>query len=243
MHTETIDVHTPRGTMPVHLARPDGADDAPLVVLYMDALGIRQTLHDHATRLVEAGYATALPDLYYVIDPEDRPDIGRLAAGDPAEFARMGAVVGRMVDEDVLKDTALLLEAVGIAEDQAWGCVGFCMGGRFGLEATAHFPTSLAAASLLHPSRLVTDEPDSPHRHLDGARAALYLGFGENDHVTPLAVIPPLRDELEAHEIPNTIEIIPNADHGYTMPGMPAYNETAAEQAWAGTIELFRATF
>jgi dienelactone hydrolase len=117
-------------------------------------------------------------------------------------------------------------------------CVGFCAGGRFGLRAASRFGTDVAAAALLHPSRLVTDEPDSPHRQLDAATARLYLGFGENDHVTPVSLIPPLREQLESHHVPFRIEVIPNADHGFTMPGMPAYNREAAEQAWAGTLEL-----
>ena len=69
---------------------------------------------------------------------------------------------------------------------------------------------------------------------------APHLGFGENDHVTPLSTIPPLREELERHEIPNTIDVIPGADHGFTMPGMPAYDEAAAERALTGAVSSLR---
>jgi carboxymethylenebutenolidase len=190
MSRTTIEVVTPRGTMPVHVYRRDGGGPSPRVVLYMDAPGIRPALHDHAERVARAGYTALLPDLFYAIDPDDRPNLDRLRTGDPHEFERMAKVVARLRDDDVLEDTRLTLQALPDRGDGSWGCLGFCMGGRFGLRAAALFGSELAAASLLHPSRLVTDEPDSPH-------------------------------------------------HGFTMPGMPAYDQVAAERAWAGTLELF----
>ena len=225
--------------MPVHIHRPDGERPAPVVVLYMDAPGIRPTLHAHAERLARAGYTALLPDLYYAIDPADRPNVARLQAGDGQEFERMAKVVARVRDDEVLEDTGLMLAALPDGEHGPWGCVGFCMGGRFGLEAAESFGDELAAAALLHPSRLVTDEADSPHRSVGRIRAGLYLGYGENDHVTPPSTIPPLREQLEQHHVAYRIEVIPGGDHGFTMPGMPAYNEAAAERAWAGTLELF----
>ncbi len=72
-------------------------------------------------------------------------------------------------------------------------------------------------------------------------RGGLYLGFGERDHVTPPSMIAPLREQLERYGIAHRIELIPDADHGFTMPGMPAYNEAAAEHAWAGTLALLGA--
>ncbi len=242
MRTDTIEVQTEHGTMPVHTAHPDTDGQPPLVVLFMDAPGIRDALFGHAQRLNTAGYATALPDLYYRLDPADRPEPERLRSGDELAFARMGRAVATLSDDDVITDTRLMLDR--LASDHpasaGWGVVGFCAGGRFGLRAATALGDQLRAASLLHPSRLVTDEQDSPHRMLDGATAGLYLGFGENDHVTPLSVIPPLREQLESHEIEHTIEVIPAADHGFTMPGMPAYNADAAERAWAGTLALLK---
>ena len=235
MSQTTIDVTTPRGAMPVHVHCPDGDSPAARVLLFMDAPGIRPALHAHAERLANAGYTAILPDLYYPIDPADRPDVEKLKARDPEEFARMREVVARLHDDDVIEDMRLLLDATS---GGPWGCVGFCVGGRFGLRAAETFGADLAAASLLHPSRLVTDEPDSPHLAVDRIRGALYLGFGEADHDTPVSSIPPLRERLEQHGVPHRIEVLPGAEHGYTMPGMPAYNETAAEQAWAETLEL-----
>jgi carboxymethylenebutenolidase len=234
----TIEVTTPRGTMPVHVNRPDGDKAAPVVVLYMDAPGIRPALYGHAERLANAGYTAVLPDLYYAVDPAERPNLDRLAAGDPEEFARIQTLVVGTHDGDVLADTRLMLDALPERPAGPWGCVGFCMGGRLGLRAAEEFGSALAAASLLHPARLITDEPDSPHLTVDRVQGALYFGFAENDHVTPLDSIPPLLERLEEHGVAHRIEVLPGAEHGFTMPGRAAYNGDAAERVWAGTLAL-----
>jgi carboxymethylenebutenolidase len=237
MRQTTIEVSTPRGSMPVYIQRPDGGP-AALVVLYMDAPGIRPVLHDHAGRLAKAGYMSVMPDLYFAIDPAERPNIDRLGAGDPAEYERMHAAVARVRDDEVLEDTRLMLDALPDLPAGPWGCLGFCMGGRIGLRAAEAFGSDLAAASLLHPAGLVTDAPDSPHLAVDRIAGALYLGYGEADQVTPLSTIPPLREQLEQHGVAHRIDVLPDAEHGYTMPDRPAYNHDAAERAWAGTLEL-----
>jgi carboxymethylenebutenolidase len=231
-----LEIETPRGVMPVHVTRPASSGAAPLIVMYMDSLGIREVLHDHARRLTDAGYATALPDLFFDVPLDGRPRIERLAAGDEEEFRRMGELVASLDDQAILEDTERVVTAVG-AHGQ-WGCVGFCMGGRFGLRAAETFGDDVAAASLLHPSRLVTDEPDSPHLAVDRIEGALYLGLGQNDHVTPPDTLGPLRERLERNHVAHRIDVLPGADHGFTMPGMPSYNEAAAEQAWTGTLAV-----
>jgi len=235
----TIEIHTPRGTMPVHVHRPAGDNAAPVVILYMDAPGIRPALHDHAERLAKAGYTSVMPDLYYAIDPAERPNLDRLAAGDPEAYKHMHAAVAQVRDDDVLENTRLMLAALPDRPAGPWGCLGFCMGGRIGMRAAAAFGSDLAAASLLHPAGLVTDAPDSPHLAVDRIEGALYLGYGGADHVTPISSIPPLREQLEQHGVAHRIDVLPGAEHGYTMPDRPAYNHDAAEHAWSVTLELF----
>jgi carboxymethylenebutenolidase len=240
MSQTIVDVSTPRGTMPTYVHRPNGDGPFPRVVLFMDAPGIRPALFGHAERLAGAGYTALLPDLYYPFDPADRPNAERMAAGDSAEFERMHKIVAQIHDDEVLEDTRLLIEAVPDAGDRGWACIGFCMGGRIGMRAAEAFGSDVAAASLLHPTGLVTDEPDSPHLGVDRVDAALYLGFGENDSVTPISTIPPLRERLEQAGVVHRIEILAGAEHGFTMPGRAAYDEAAAEQVWAGTLTLLR---
>jgi carboxymethylenebutenolidase len=243
MASDLIDVETMHGTMPVHVHHPATPGRHPVVLLYMDAPGIRQDLFEAAERLSAEGYTAVLPDLYYRLADQDRPNLELLRSRDEQEFARMRQTVAGIKDDDVLTDTRMLIDRLAeeglTGAQEPWGCVGFCMGGRLGMRAAEEFGPALTAGALLHPSRLVTDEPDSPHQAAGQIAGELYLGMGENDHVTPLSTIPPLREELERHQVAHTIEVLPQAEHGYTMPSMPAYNREAAERAWAGTLALF----
>lgn len=230
------------GPMPVRVGRPEGGRASAPIVIYMDAPGIRPALEDAASRLSRAGYTTVLPDLYYRFDAGDRPDVELLSAGDAEEFERMRSLIGRVSDAEVLADTASMLAhlaAEGLIEKGDWGCVGFCMGARYGLRAGSTFAETLRAAAFFHPSRLVTDEPDSPHLTIASPGAELYLGYGELDHATPLSTIPPLRAALERHGVEHRVEVFAGADHGFMAPDMPAYDEGSAERAWGAALDLF----
>ncbi len=245
MTQEIIEVSTRRGTMPVHVHRPQAggqAPGAPLVVLLMDAPGVRPALHSYAERLAEAGYTAALPDLFYTVEADRRPRLELIERGDPEEFKRMGAVIASMRDELVHEDLVAMLDQLAGANaakaGNRWGCIGFCMGGRYALLAAESFGEQVGAAALLHPSRIVTDAPDSPHLGAERIHAALYLGWAERDHVSPPELIEPLERALEAGAVTHRVDLIPGVGHGFTMRGMPAFDEAAAERAWAGTLAL-----
>jgi carboxymethylenebutenolidase len=241
MPDNVLEITTDAGVMPVHITRPRGSGPFPLIVMYMDAPGVRGDLHEAAARLAGAGCLVALPDLYYRVDPDLRPDPKRPRGSDEEERARMMSAIRSISDPDVLADTELMLAELRAREPigaDGWGCIGFCMGARIGLRAAAHFGEAMRAASLLHPAALVTDSPDSPHRHVATVRASLYLGYGEKDQVSPPSSIPPLREELELHHVPHRFEVFPDAAHGFMMPSHGGYNREAAERAWKGTFEL-----
>lgn len=109
MASDLTNVDTGRGTMPVYVTRPGTPGTHPVVVLYMDAAGIRDDLHQAARRLADAGFTAVLPDLFYRLDPADRPNVELLPARDEAEFARMAAAVAQIADVDVVQDTRRML--------------------------------------------------------------------------------------------------------------------------------------
>lgn len=60
---------TPDGTADARLGLPGTPGPWPLVVLCMDAFGLRPALDSIADRLVAAGYAVVQPDLYWPAAP------------------------------------------------------------------------------------------------------------------------------------------------------------------------------
>jgi carboxymethylenebutenolidase len=229
------------GMMPCFVAHPDEGGPHPVVLVYMDALGIREELRDMARRVASAGYYAMLPNLFYR-DGGPNFDAAPLAEGrlDP----RMMALNDALTMDMTVRDTAAMLAFA--ARDPAAGpraaAVGYCMGGRHAIAAAAAYPERILAIASLHGGRLVTDAPDSPHRRLAVARAEAYFGWADDDPTAPAAHERAVADVLTARAAPGRLEHHSGALHGFTFPERYCYHKKAAERVWARLFALFRRT-
>ena len=125
-----FDVTTPDGTMPCFAAWPDADGPHPVIVMYMDAPGIREELYNFARRIAAQGYYAILPDLYYRLGTHRFNLSNRTEKMTEMIFAAWHS----LANADVVSDTGALLEALGeddAASDGPMGCVGYCMSGAF----------------------------------------------------------------------------------------------------------------
>jgi len=108
------------------------------------------------------------------------------------------------------------------------------MGARFALHVMSALPAEFVAAAAIHPSALVTDQPDSPHHDLDGVRGELYVAFAETDRSATPESVDRFREELAARGIKGVVETLPGTTHGFAMADLPVYDREAAER-WVRT--------
>ncbi|MCC6197902.1 MAG: dienelactone hydrolase family protein [Burkholderiales bacterium] len=236
VETETR-ITTRYGAMPTFTAHPAGAGPWPAVILLMDAPGIREELRNHARRIAKQGYYCLLPDLYYRLGLL-RFDLPRR---DEAMSALVGAAFRSITDTAIRDDCAGVLsfiDAQDAAASGAVGAVGYCMSGRGVLVAAAAFPQRIKAAASLYGVRLVTDAPDSPHLHLGGIEAELYLAFGERDNASPQEQVDQLRTALAEAGRVFQLDVFAAADHGFMFAEGKNYAPTASEQAWTRVLDL-----
>jgi carboxymethylenebutenolidase len=229
--------------MPTFVAHPDDGGPFPVVVVYMDGLGLREELRGIARRIAGEGYFVAAPDLYYRFGEGITFDAAKLRDPDSGEMQRMFSHVQQIDDAVVMADTRSMLDALAadpLAGSGPKGCVGFCLGGRLVVRAMTTFPDEFLAGSALHPSYIVADGPDSPHLEIGRMRGELYVGLGGADEFQPVAAFDPARAELDRHGIVYNAEIHEGADHGYMIPGAPAHHDQACERSWERTFDLFR---
>jgi carboxymethylenebutenolidase len=59
----SIDIAMPDGSADAYLARPPG--DAPGVLVFMDAIGLRPRMEQMADRIAARGYTVLVPNLFY----------------------------------------------------------------------------------------------------------------------------------------------------------------------------------
>lgn len=240
MPHQPIQIPTADGLCPVHVLTPAGDGPWPAVIMYMDGLGMRQTLVDMAQRLADNGYFVLLPDMYY--------RWGAYAPLVPAELFKgdFRAVIGPMMattgNASAAQDTAAFLAWLGTnphVKGLHVGTVGFCMGGGMAITVAGTYPDRVAAAASFHGGRLATEDPASPHLLAPHIDAELLIAGADNDGTYPLDMAERLAAALTAAGVRFHAEIYPGAAHGWMMPDFPVYDHVAAERGWAEMLALF----
>ena len=241
MIERTIEIAARDGRMPCFVVHPDEDGPFPVVLVYMDALGIREELRDMARRFASAGYYTMLANLYYR-DGGPSFDPRVLATGelDPRMMALNGALSTAMTASDTKAMLAFAASDANAASRAA--AVGYCMGGRHAVAAAAACPETIAAYASLHGGRLVRADSDSPHLLIARTDAEAYFGWAQDDPVAPLEDAATVEAALVARGLRYRIEHHRGAEHGFTFPERYCYHKQAAELVWARLFALFRRT-
>jgi carboxymethylenebutenolidase len=240
---QEVRITTSDGAMSTFVAHPDEGGPFPVVIVYMDALGLRDELREIGRRLADAGYYVVVPDLYYRFGDGITFDVSKLHDPESDEMQRMSGYIQRIDDRGVMEDTRTILAGLendAVASDGPKGCVGFCLGGRLVVRAMATFADVFAAGAALHPSFIVADGPDSAHLRISEIRGELYIGLGGADTFQPPHTFEPARAELERHGIAFVADVHEGADHGFMIPGAPQHHDEACERSWERTLDLLR---
>lgn len=235
----------------VEVTTPDGKADAlfvhpargkfPGVILWPDVLGLREVKKAMGRRLAAAGYAVLVVNPYY------RTFKGELgldfaAFRSPEGQAKLAPARGALTPEAVARDgaafAAFLDGQAAVDKKRGIGTQGYCMSGPFTVRTAAAAPTRVKAAASFHGGGLVTDQANSPHRLLAGTRASYLIAVAKNDDARAPADKDAFRTAAAEAKRPAEIEVY-NADHGWCVPGSPAYNEAEAERAWARLLALY----
>jgi carboxymethylenebutenolidase len=239
MIDQQIEIPTKDGHTTTFITHPERGGPFPVIIFYMDAPAIREELRDMARRLATSGYYVMLPNMYYrsgvmelgPIPPDpDAPERKRM-------FGFMNSINIPMVMEDT---TALLAYAdtQPAANAKIVGTVGYCMSGRYAVNAATHFPDRVKAAASIYGTHLATDQPDSPHLAASKTKAELYFGCAETDIYAPQEIIDKLQASMKgAHA---EVEVYPGTHHGFAFPKRPVYHRDAAERHWERLLALYR---
>lgn len=239
----TIDTTTDDGEMAVVIAEPtsapDGGGEWPVVLWFFDLPGLRPAVRDAMARLASEGYRVITPDLHH--------RFGRLLhktrkdSGQPGVPEELSLWLKSMTDDQIQHDGACALAAAGVSTDTPYLAIGFCLGTRAVYRAIERDPERVLAGACFHPSLMADDRPDSPHVRAGELTRPMYFGIGEADQIQSIAMHQRFLDAVEP--LPH-VEVVtfPGVDHGFTWPGYPNYDETAAETSWSKTLALFTAS-
>lgn len=239
MKHQEVTVRTRDGQCPVHVFTPGGAGPWPVVIVYMDAFGIRPALLQVGERLAGGGYVVLVPDLFYRYGAYGPLDPKEAFAGDFR--AMVGPLMATTDNAKAAQDTEALLAYLATRGDVTGkvGTVGFCMGGGMGIAAAGTYPDRIAAAISFHGGRLATDDPTSPHLLAPKIRAELYVAVADNDRSYPPEMVERFRKALDDAGVRYRCEVYRGASHGWMKPDFPVYDKAAAERGWSEMFALF----
>ena len=237
MIDEEIDVRTADGSMKTFVYHPTHEGPHPVVLYLMDAPSIRPALKDMATRLASAGYYVMLPYLFY----RDGP-YREFGATDEDMHARQ-ELMATVTPTNIIGDAeALLAHAAAdpAAADGSVAAVGFCMSGGLTIALAKAIPDRVVAAASIHGAWLVRDSADSPHLHLDTAKAEVYMAWCDADPTAPVEDLDTMRSALDDAGLTHTIDFIDYAVHGFAPPGGERHDRRASELHWERVHALLR---
>lgn len=236
---EQIKIRTNYGECPVRVLTPAGVGSWPVVIFYMDGLGIRPAATEMAHRLSEAGYIVLLPDLFYRFHPYTPFVPKEVFAGDFC--ALVGPLMSTTGNDKAAEDTGAFLAYLDSRDHIAGskiGAVGFCMGGGMAIAAAGTYPDRFTAAASFHGGNLATDAPTSPHLFVSKPKARIYIAAAENDASYPSEMAARFETALAKSGVAYRAESYAAA-YGWMMPDFPVYDHAAADRGRREMLQLF----
>ncbi len=242
----SVTIETRDGLCPASILTPTGQTGPwPAVIFFMDGFGIRPAMWEMGQRLADGGYVVLLPDLYYRAGPYP-PLNPREVMADPALASTLKKNVASLDRDRKISDEAACIEFLisrPEVEGDRYGVTGYCMGGDVALTAAGAFPGRFAAIASFHGGKLVTDEPDSPHRFLKRITGYVYVAGAVEDVYFTEAQKVCLEEALTEAAVHHLVETYPGAHHGFAVPDLPTFDLAASDRHWASLFRLLRGSF
>lgn len=244
MQEQMVDIRTADGVMNTYVFAPDGPGPHPVVIHYMDSVGVREELADMCRRVATVGYLVLLPNLYYRKARYVDLDANRLR--DPAYTEKLEWMwtLNRSLSNTMIEsDTRALFDFIDsepTARKDRIGIVGYCMSGRFVYRVAGAFPDRIAASASVYGARLVTDLSDSAHLLTDRIKGEMYFACAEHDHYVTREDLAGIEALMKQHSIRGAVEFYPESQHGFAFPKRAVYHKASAERHWERLFDLFR---
>lgn len=239
---------TPDGAMETFIAGPNAIKPHPLVIIYMDAQGIRDEFYDIARALCAKGYVGVVPDLYHrdgTVRFDFRDAAGRtLSEANLDDEKRMMVLTAarRVTNAMAAVDTRALLRWLDAQEFKSRGpvgAIGYAMGGRLALCAAAAWPDYIRATAALHGTLLASDQPDSPHLKYNRIQGEVYCGFGEKDRFGAEPVRAKVENAFRDAGANYRFAVHAGADHGYALPNRDIFDTEATASDWDAIYAMY----
>ena len=224
--TEFAEFPSPAGNGKVraYVARPAAASGPlPVVLVVHENRGLNPHIEDIARRLALDGFIAVAPDALFT------------SGGYPGDEDKARELFGKLDMRRASEDfVAAATWAQGIAGGNGkLGAVGFCYGGGVVNMLATRMPGLNAGVPFYGGA--------APADQAANIKAELLLFFADNDERINTAW-PPYEAALKAAGVRFEAYKYPGTQHGFNNDTTPRFDEKAAAQAWARTVDFFKRT-
>jgi carboxymethylenebutenolidase len=209
-----------------YLAVPEAQADTPPpgIIVIHEWWGLNDNIRKMTERLAGEGYAALAVDLYMggtSEDPQGAAELMQTLMNSPERGWR-----------NLRAAHTYLVESFDVP---AVASLGWCLGGRWALEAARAMPQDIDAVVIYYGNVPADAEVLQP------LNMPILGLFAADDMAVPLEGVHAFRDQLAALGKNAHIEIYPGVDHAFANPSGGNYEPVAAEDAWQRTLAFLAA--
>lgn len=218
--------------IPIELHLKNRDQRRPGLLLLHDQWGLDDFTRAAATRLAEAGYIVALPDLFARSG----------APGEDSEVARQD-FLHNLNDPQVLGDALAALQYLAnhdSVDKKRLGVLGWGWGGAFVLTCAGHDSRISAAANIggvITYPMLSTNHSGSPLNFIADIEGVIFCAYPQHEG-PPLGEIARLRERLVEHDKPGEVKVFTGTTGRFWRQDNPQ-----AALLWRRIEQFFSETF
>jgi carboxymethylenebutenolidase len=239
VQTQDLTINVNGGAMPSYLARPDGDEPKPAVIVLQEIFGVNREVRRIADLLASAGYVALAINYYHRSHPHLNEPY--TPEGLQNGFAAAGNVSRATLRADVSAAIAYLQGLPFVRHDKI-ATMGFCFGGSVAF-VTATLP-GLSAAIPFYGGSIAGGFPNGePAGLADVAdiRVPLLLFFGGKDDYIPAEAVASIEKALTAGGKEHEIVTYPDAGHGFFRDSSEALHQKEVDDAWSRVQTFLKA--
>ena len=217
--------------MRMHVSVPAGTGPFPALVVAQHQGGVDEFMQSVTSRLADAGYVAAAPELYHR---------DGAACADDAKTRSM-----RLRDRNVIADmnaAVSFLQKHSAVTPARIGIIGFCMGGRVVYLMAAANPDLKAAVAYYGGNifRAWGRDTPSPFERTAEIHCPLLGHFGAEDKNPSPDDMQKLDGELRKFHKPHEFYAYENAGHAFMDHTKESYRRHAEEASWPRTLDFLK---
>jgi carboxymethylenebutenolidase len=222
LHTQDLEYPGETGQVRAYLARPEGEEKRPGVIVIHENRGLQPHIKDVTRRVAQEGFLALAPD---ALSP---------LGGTPEDLDQARSLISQLDPEATIKDFVAAVQYLKThpLSTGKVGCTGFCWGGGMTNQVAVHSPDLSAAVPYYGRQPDAQDVPK-----IVAPMLLQYAGIDERINVG----IPAFEKALKQAGVEFKTYIYEGAQHGFNNDTSPArYHKEAAELAWQRTIAFFK---